>query len=118
MVPRRAESRSNKGRAMDGIGVIMAIGEAAAVALASFALSWAVARLGVAIALRRFDRMAERPWYERAALADSARRACAWSGLLCAIFLGGLVYLRIAPELGLPPAPLAAISGLSGLMGA
>src|SRR3954452_4755334 len=105
MVPRRAESRSCKGRAMDEIGFIMAIGEAAAVALASFVLSWAVARLGVAIALRRLDREAERPWYERAALADPARRACAWSGLLNAIFLGGVAFLRIAPGLGLPPAP-------------
>jgi Zn-dependent protease with chaperone function len=87
------------------------------VVLASFGVSWLVARLGVALALRRWRRAAGAPWTERAARAYPARQLIRSNCALVPAALGVVVFIRVAPGLGLAPTFWAALSGLAGMLG-
>ncbi len=90
---------------------------APAIVLGSFGLGWLVARLGVAIALRRARRAAGAGWVERSRWADPARAAVKLDLMLVSLSIAAFIALRLAPDLRMAPAPWAGAGGLGGFFG-
>lgn len=105
---------------MDGSGATGGTWPAAvagpAVVLASCGIAWVVARLGVAMALRRGRGSAGAAWSERARLSYPARRVIALDSGLVPLGLGGIVGFRVAPALGLAATTWGVLAGLAGFV--
>jgi Zn-dependent protease with chaperone function len=85
--------------------------------LAAFGLGWLVARMGVAIGLRRLRRATGAPWWERARQIFPARSVILMDLIVLPWIVGMLVLYPIAMKLDLPGRPLGVLSGLACLFG-
>lgn len=86
---------------------------------ACFGLAWSSARLGEALALRGYRKLAPgAPWVERARWSFPARSVVLQNFLLAPLALGGAVALRVAPGLGLAPVVWGMLAGLAAGLGA
>ena len=83
-----------------------------------FAVGWLFARLGVAIALRKYRRVgADSPWVERARLAYPARMLARQTLVVIPPALGVTAAFQIEPMTGLSQWQLGVSAGLAGMLG-